>query len=176
MMRKRIVSGLVLVIMLVGCGLTNPDIDPTIDTTIDPTIDPTIDDIRINIYSINNLELGKDAQIKFKLWGYDARIADQAATLVNTYQYKIDKVPSSFLLEVQSDCEKQIEPNCGSDSMFSYYLTVALDSDNNGIIDLNDYIKDYDNSPETFYYGSQISELSIDLFLEKNTLLVSQDF
>ena len=131
--------------------------------------------INLTIKSVETVQLESDSKIKFKLWGYDANWADQSATLLNSYIFDITQIPSSFILEYKSEWENNIEPNTGSESNFGFYITLSIDADNNGTIDENDYTKDYDNSPET-YHGSQIANLSGDIYIKANPLSIEQEF
>ena len=93
-------------------------------------------EIYLNIYSVKDLTFSPDSKIVFDLWGLDANIQDQAASLLKKYTFSINKIPVKFKLIYDDFWLNKIEPNNGKRSNFRFYIT------------LKGYIDGKDNKPD----------------------------
>lgn len=157
---KKVIINLFCVVLFNGCVLVE-------EITNDSSIN-------ITIKSNENILLNSDSQIKFQLYGYDHNWADVPATLLQTYVENINEIPTTYSLEYDNDWENDIEYNTGESSTFGYYITIRVDVDNNGVIDNNDYVMDYDLTPFTRQY--RMKDLSGDLYIKAYSLSVETAF
>ena len=118
--------------------------------------------IQITIDSVEELDLGNDSEITFKLWGYDLYVADVSATLLNEYKYNLSKLPVTYGIDYKKEWDEKIKP-AGSGE-YGYYITLGIESP-----DGKEYKVDY-KSTDKDYFGTRktkIDELSGRIYIRE---------
>lgn len=118
--------------------------------------------LQITIDSIEKLELGKNSEITFKLWGYDLYIADVSATLLEEYTYNLSKLPVTYGVNYKKKWDKKIKP--GGSGKYGYYITLEVKNKEG-----RKYKIDYDATDKA-YFGStktKIEEVSGKVYIKK---------
>lgn len=118
--------------------------------------------IQITIDSLEELELGNDSKITFKLWGYDLYVADASATLLKEYKYNLSKLPVTYGVDYEKDWEKKIKP--GQSGKYGYYITLEMENPEGKV-----YKVDYETTDKG-YFGTRktkVEELSGKIYIKE---------
>lgn len=119
--------------------------------------------ISISIKSTRDLTLSSDSEIIFNIYGYDINIADAPATLLKTYTFPINTVPSNFEFDYTDSWDDNIDPNTGSSSDFKYYLVLGSDNNDSTVL-VTDYETTNDGNGPRFV--DHLSELSQTIYIK----------
>ncbi len=150
---KKIGLLLLLVLTLVGCSGTSKPTNRLVFE--EKMIQMTIDSIEIE-------ELPEGTEIIFKLWGYDAQVADVKATLLNEYKYKLSELPVTYGLNYEKEWKKKIEP--GKSGNYGYFVTLEVKNKDDKV-----YKIDYDSTDKD-YFGTKkttVDEISGRIFIKE---------
>jgi len=107
----KVCNWVLFVILLVIFGCTEPENKDTIDITIE---------------MIEGSTIGSGGALTMTIFGYDANIADQAATPLYKESKEINKLPFIWEVIIDEKWNQKIEPNSGTKSKFGFYI--ALES------------------------------------------------
>ena len=91
--------------------------------------------------SSKQISLAEPARLRFHLWGYDAGIADQSASLLQEYTTVLPSVPQTYSLLYQEAFAEKIDPR--SSGPLAFYLTLQGDVNNDGVVGPGDLAQDY---------------------------------
>lgn len=118
--------------------------------------------VQITIDSMEEIDLGNDSEITFKLWGYDLYIADVSATLLKEYKYNLFKLPVTYGVDYEKEYDDKIEPD-GS-GKYGYYITFEMKNSHG-----KKYKIDYESTDKD-YFGirkRKIEELSGKIYIKE---------
>ncbi len=123
-------------------------------------------EIIVNVKSVESINVNQNTKVKFALFGYDTKIADQPASLLQEYVFDLEKIPKKINFYFDRALNSKISPAISDD--FGYYMIIYVDIDNNGIIDNNDAVEDFENTQESFS-GQGIEGLPKDIYIKMRT-------
>ncbi len=130
----------------------------------------------INFTGSKSLTLQDSSKVKFTIFGYSNHVADAPATTLLEEVHPLSALDNQFLLGFSKEAFEKVEYKSDTDGEFGYYITIKVDSNNDGIIDNRDYRQDFNTTPTNFMDESNVGVTDITFALMPYDSDVSQPF
>jgi hypothetical protein len=123
--------------------------------------------LKIKFKSDTTIVFNNYSRVKIQLWGYSNTVADAPATNLMTLDSTIKSTNDLFEMSFSEDVFSRIVYKSSSNDDFGYYISFAIDINNDSQICNIDYVWDYNKTPMVFYSKSDTREKDLDIYIEK---------
>lgn len=147
-MKKNVFLGLGLSVVLASCGFKS-DNKKEIESN---------QTIVVNFSGSEKFDI-KNSDLKIGLFAISKNIADAPATLIVEKNIKKTEIPFEVDLELPANHIGLIKPEVKENEPIKYYVTVAWDSDGNGVIEKGDIGIDFDKKFPYVELSDEVQEV-----------------